>query len=1092
MSSIKKSTKIGKGKEIELSTDDTFSILDLYFQQRNILTIHQINSFNKFMYENIGDIIEQFNPMIVKVDKLNEEDNKAMTFIIKITFSNPRTPKPYHQEDNGSIYPMYPNQARIRNLSYTSKLFIDAVHEVTKLDDKNNIIFHKIYETNKIPIGKIPIMLQSDFCVLSDIPRESFHSVGEDIYDYGGYFIINGSEKVIVPQKIENMNNVFLYKNGKGNPFPYVCKIESKIENRYESPHVVYVKHAEKDNIIYVRILQQISADIPLFVVFRALGIIPDKTILEYIIGDLSTSDAQTMIQLLLPTLEASLDVQTTEAAFEYLYDKSNIKKFLVKETVDKYKYIIDTIEKHLFPHVGNNMTKKAYFLGFMVRKLLLGKMEKIQVDDRDHLGSAKVKTTGMLMAELFLDAYQKLVENMKNSIKKEFGTKNLKDEEIQDLLSRVIKTNYIDSKFKSALSTGNWSGKGEQLDASNTGVAQVLKRLSYLDMLSHLRKVVTPISAELKLVGPRLLNTTEWGKICPAESPEGGKVGLVKNMSLMCHITTGSDASTVVDIVEGFKDFIPTEDLVPEQISYLTKIVINGNWIGSVPVAHEMVELLRENRRKGIISFEVGIFYDPIPNEIKISTESGRFSRPVFIVENNKLLITQELINKLPELTWFNLLTANNPTGKAVIEYLDPMEEENTLIAVNQKTLINNTDELKQYSHCEIHPSMLLGVAATTTPFCNHNQSPRNVYQCAQVKQAIGIYATNFNERYDKIGHILHCPQKPLVTTRAMKYINHEDNPGGSNIILAIATYGGFNQEDSLIFNKGAIERGLFRSTYYVTVKDDLSKGNKEYGKPDPNNTSKLRKNISFRHIGDDGFIKPETIVEANDVVIGKKQKTDKVSQTGDGKQLYTDESLTLRDLGVKDKKAIIDDVVVSQNGEGYPFCKVRMRKDRTPVIGDKFSARHGQKGTIGMTLPHEDMPYTKEGITPDIIMNPHAIPSRMTIGQILEMLYSKVAATEGIQLDGTPFEDQSVEGIGNVLEKLGFQRHGNHILYNGMTGEQLPYEIFIAPCYYQKLKHLVNDKIHSRALGPVSLLTRQPLEGRSKDGGLRLRRNA
>jgi DNA-directed RNA polymerase II subunit RPB2 len=457
--------------------------------------------------------------------------------------------------------------------------------------------------------------------------------------------------------------------------------------------------------------------------------------------------------------------------------------------------------------------------------------------------------------------------------------------------------------------------------------------------------------------------------------------------------------------------------------------------------------------------------------------------------VRDNRLAINAKVLAQIDkkEIRWFNLLTNSNAAGDAVVEYLDPMEEENSFIAMDESTLMK-ADETKNYSHCEIHPSMMLGISVSTTPFSNHNQAPRNEYQAAQVKQSLGIYAGNFNDRFDKIGHVLHYPQRPLVPTRSMKYFHFEEIPGGINAIIAIATYSGYNQEDSLIFNKGALERNLFTSTYYATIKDDLSKGNKEYGKPDPNNTVKLRKNISFRHISEDGFIKKETMVEPNDVIIGKIQKTDKTSQTGDGKQLYTDESITLADMGVKDKYVVVDNVIVSQNGEGYPFCKVRLRKNRIPIIGDKFCARHGQKGTIGMTMANEDMPFTRDGIVPDLIMNPHAIPSRMTIGQLLEVVYDKVAAITGRQYDGTPFSGQSVETIGDELQKLGFERYGNEVLYNGTTGEQMDYDIFIGPCYYQKLKHMVSDKIHSRSVGPVSLLTRQPLEGRSKSGGLRL----
>lgn len=916
---------------------DSWNILDLHFEQDKVLTAHQIGSFNRFVNENISDIIEQFNPIQIKFDKLSEEDNTVVGYNIKINLLKPRINKPFYSESNGSIYPMYPNLARIRNFHYHSKLFVDTVHEVTKTDANGNILSKKTYETPKIPIGKIPIMLQSDYCVLNDIPRESFATVGEDKYDYGGYFIVNGSEKVVVAQTGENYNNVLLYKNGKGNPNPYVCKVDSKIEGKFESSNMVYIKFTEKDSIIYGRLSQQIQGDIPVFILFRALGIIPDKNILEYIIGDLSTREAETMLQLLQPTLEASIEVQTQDAAFDYMFNLSNIRKFITKDTIDKYKYITDVIERHLFPHIGKSYTKKAYYLGYMVRKLLLGIMEKIPVDDRDHLQSVRIKTTGNLLAELFLDGYSKLLDNMKQAIKKEFSSKNLKDEEIQDLMVRVIKTNSIDAKFKTALSTGNWMGKSDVPDPSNTGVAQLLKRLSYIDMLSHLRKIKKPMNSELKLVAPRYLNTTQWGKLCPCESPDGGSVGLVNFLALTCGVTIGSNAENVIDIVKNYQGLIEIEDLMPEHITYLTKVLVNGDWIGSHQDAYKLLQYLKDQRRKGVINYEVSITYDSAFNEIKVFTDSGRFTRPVFIVEDNKLLITSELLEKIrnKELKWYDLLTGSNPTKRAVIEYLDAAEEENSLIAMDSSIL--GRDPMKQYSHCEINPNMVLGIAATTIPFIGHNQAPRNCYGAGQCKQAIGIPVSNFNVRYDKFLHVLHYPQVPIVMTRGSKYFNLDQIPGGINVMLAMASYSGFNQEDSLIMNKGSIDRGLFRSTYYVTLRDDLSKGNKEYGKPDPNNTIKIR-NHSFRHIGDSGFIKKDVDVEPNDVIIGKIQKTDKTNQVGDGKQLYTDESITLRDMGLKDKKVTVDQVIVSQNGDGYPFVKVRLRKNRIPKIGDKY----------------------------------------------------------------------------------------------------------------------------------------------------------
>ena len=450
-------------------------------------------------------------------------------------------------------------------------------------------------------------------------------------------------------------------------------------------------------------------------------------------------------------------------------------------------------------------------------------------------------------------------------------------------------------------------------------------------------------------------------------------------------------------------------------------------------------------------------------------------------------MLITSEIIKELKDnkIKFNNLLTGHYLKDKhAVIEFVDPQESEGLLIATSHQVLKDSTNN--KYTHSEIHPYTLLGFSASTIPFCNHNPAPRNVFMCAQVKQAMGISSTNYISRFDKGAHTLYYPQKTAISTKVMKYFNYNELPAGLNAIVAIASYGGYNQEDSIIFNQSAIDRGLFRSTYYDIAKDDLSKGDKRYEKPDPTNTTGIKPNSSYEYLDEKtGIIKEGVTVGKDDIIIGKRSKIDK-SQQSYGGISYRDESITLKDK-FKDKTATVDKVIQSQNGEGYPFVKIKLRKERIPKIGDKFASRHGQKGTIGTTLKEEDMPFTADGIKPDIIINPHCIPTRMSIGQLIECVLGKVTTIEGQQSDGSPFSDTSLGDISERLFKHGYEEHGNEIMYNGITGEQLKYDIFIGPTYYQRLKHMVDDKIHSRARGPVQLLTKQPLEGRSRDGGLR-----
>jgi DNA-directed RNA polymerase II subunit RPB2 len=522
-----------------------------------------------------------------------------------------------------------------------------------------------------------------------------------------------------------------------------------------------------------------------------------------------------------------------------------------------------------------------------------------------------------------------------------------------------------------------------------------------------------------------------------------------------------------------------------------LTKIFVNGNWVGMSNDSINLFHLLKKSKRLGVINVFSSISFDFKMNEIHIFTDAGRCCRPLFVVENNKLTISKEDL-KDDKLIWNNLIVRTLKKNKnkldkniteGCIEYIDTTESFNSMIAMTQKDLKN----MKQkYNYCEIHPSLILGVLSSCIPFSNHNQSPRNTYQSAMGKQAMGIYATNYKNRMDTNAHILHYTSNPLVNTNIGRLLPSKNIPNGMNVIVAIGSYTGYNQEDSVILNQSSIDRGLFRSTYYRTYKDDEKKlqssGDEEkFTKPDPNITKGMKPG-SYSKLGPDGMIEENTFVNSNDIIIGKvmpiKNMRDKQ------KKVFKDASTMLKN----NESGYIDKVYTNCNGDGHHFCKVRIRSERIPNIGDKFSSRHGQKGTVGMLYRQEDMPYTKDGITPDIIVNPHAIPSRMTIAQLMECLLGKTCATIGGYGDATPFGDTDIKDIGNILEEhCGFEKYGNEILYNGITGKQLEVKLFIGPTYYQRLKHMVDDKVHSRATGPKVLLTRQPPEGRSRDGGLR-----
>uniref|UniRef100_A0A6C0CUZ6 DNA-directed RNA polymerase n=1 Tax=viral metagenome TaxID=1070528 RepID=A0A6C0CUZ6_9ZZZZ len=569
--------------------------------------------------------------------------------------------------------------------------------------------------------------------------------------------------------------------------------------------------------------------------------------------------------------------------------------------------------------------------------------------------------------------------------------------------------------------------------------------------------------------------------------TPEGQSVGVVKNLSYMTHVTIHSNSGPLYDYV--LPNIIPVQNLSALEMYEKTKVFINGAWVGISENPVELYQMLKEKKYMGIINVYTSIVFDYKFNEIRVCNDAGRLTRPLLRVRDNNILIKKRIIEdiKSGKVGWNDLIT-NCSIGESIIEYIDPEEQSWSMIAMKPADLIDtgNEKEMFKHTHCEIHPSTIFGVLASCIPFPEHNQSPRNTYQCAQAKQAMGVYVTNFDNRMDKTAYVLNTPARPLVDTRIMDMIKINKIPSGFNVVVAIMTHTGYNQEDSLLFNKGSIDRGLFQATIYHTEKDEDKQkinGDEEIRcKPDPTKTKGM-KFANYQKVNNRGVIPENTLVENRDVIISKVVPI-KENRNDHTKLIkYEDQSRIYR----TDEETYIDKNYIDRNGDGYNFAKVRLRTVRKPVIGDKFSSRSGQKGTIGNIIPEEDMPFTASGIRPDIILNPHAIPSRMTIAHLKETIMTKVLVQLGLFGDGTSFGELEIHTICEELLRLGYESRGNELLYNGLTGEQHECSIFMGPIFYQRLKHMVNDKQHSRSIGPMVNLTRQPAEGRSRDGGLR-----
>ena len=1433
-------------------------LIESYFKDQHLkqLVRHQIESYNYFVTTQIENTIEMFNPLRIfsEHDYIKEFDIYRLEILI--TFENFNIHRPQVYENNGATKIMFPQEARLRNFTYAGAMTVDFnIKYIIKNGEnyKNVLTYNK--NIKNVHIGKLPIMLRSDICVLNQYKHINSKQTGECNMDPGGYFIINGSEKTCLGQERAAENQIFCFNIEKKNTkWSWLAEMKSIPDWKCISPKQINLMITSKNNGFGTSIYMQIPRlknPIPLFIVFRALNIISDQAICQRILLNINDKNYKKMLFGLKGSIVDANTILTYDSAIRYIvsnviYTPLNVDKETGSKR--KYEFALEVINNDIFPHCKTTC-QKIYMLGYMTNILLRTSFGWLEETDRDSYLNKRIDLTGTLLNNLLRNYLNKVVKDMQKQIIREINNGSWKsNEDYENIINntniyKIVKSTTIENGIKRALATGDFGIK--QINSNKVGVAQVLNRLTYISSISHLRRVNTPIDKSGKLVPPRRLHNSSWGFLCPAETPEGGSVGIVKNLSYMTHITINSNSGGLYDYILPLIISIDKMFDKPINMFNKVKIFINGNWVGITENPIELYNNLKDKKYKGIINIYTSIIFDYNLQEIKICNDAGRLSRPVIKVENNKLIYDNmenknTIMNKIAngDLNWNDLLYRGK-INDSIIEYIDSYEQNNSMIAMepeylNKNNICNTNKYIYKYTHCEIHPSTIFGILASCIPFPENNQSPRNTYQSAMGKQAIGMYVTNFDNRMDKTAYVLSYPMRPLVDTRLMNIIKLNNVPSGEQVIVAIISHTGYNQEDSILFNKSAIDRGLFLATIYHTEKDEDKKlyGNEEIRcKPDKNITKNI-KFANYEKVNNQGVIPENTLVEDRDVIISKilpiKENRNDYTKT----IKYTDESRVYRTC----EETYIDKNYIDCNGDGYNFCKVRLRNYRKPVIGDKFcikedsyiltnngwiqfknininihkvatlingenleyiypinkyqfscvdeelyslksqylnivctinhklyvktfndnqynfieanniygkkaqykknadnlncdvetfnletliykmddfivllgyfiiygwieeynmfsrinirlvfsksnilknalsnlniifnivnniliidsryselinyfdnldkynkynkynksfpdfvwnlskrqcnillntivehnqvntsylifandvqrlalhcgysaiiknlnnnnnnnnnnhnnnnnnnnnnnhrnklhyhdycviiykssfanqpkvnyditnktineryimytgnvgcievpdthlfyykddlfsppcwtgnSSRHGQKGTIGNIIPEHDMPFTADGLKPDIIINPHAIPSRMTIAQLKETLLGKVLIQLGLFGDGTSFCKFKVETIRKELQKLGYESNGNELMYNGLTGEQFTSNIFIGPAFYQRLKHMVNDKQHSRSIGPMVNLTRQPAEGRARDGGLR-----
>ncbi len=1023
--------------------DKYWPVIEAFFDHYGLVGQH-LDSFNGFIREELQQVVDSVGKLTPKIEG----------YIVEL--GEIEIGKPTIREADGSEHNLNPNEARIRNLTYASKLFL----HMTPVRKEGSVSTR--LETLKVYVGNMPIMLRSEQCHLFGKSAEELIALGEDPKDPGGYFIINGSERVLVTQEDLAPNRILIEEASKSSSFTHIAKVFSTSRG-FRAPVTIERKRTGELRVSF----PSVPGKIPLAILMKALGLEQDREIVDVI------SDDDELRNELIVTIEQSAPINAMKED-EGGTTRTNALDFIGKRVAvgQTKEYRLARAEKvldrYLLPHIGtedDTRLHKAYYLGQMVERLIELVLNKRTPDDKDHYANKRLKLSGDLLMSLFRVALYSLTRDIKYQLERT-AVRGRKPN-----IRTAVRADVITQRLKHALATGNWVG-------GKAGVSQLLDRTNYISSLSHLRRVVSPLSRSQPHFEARDLHSTHWGKICPNETPEGPNCGLVKNLAMMSYISVGTDEDAIERVMLK-SETEPIEKLLGKRGRAGSDVFLNGRLVGIHNAPQVLVKTLRQKRRAGEIDGQTNVAYYEDTHEVQVNCDAGRVRRPVIVTEKDKSRLTDEHLRMVVDGEWgFPDLLRNG-----IVEFIDAEEEENALIAMYPPEMQDNT------THMEIVPSTILGISAALIPFPERNQSPRNVYMAGMAKQSVGVPAANFRFRADTRSHFFHYPQIPMVKTRAMDSIGYEERPAGQNFVVAILSFEGYNIEDALIMNKASIERGLGRSTFARVYESEERKypGGQEDRFEIPDRSVRgYRASESYRNLGEDGIIETEVEVLGGDVLIGRTSPPRFLEEYSEFEIASPNRRET--SVAVRHGEAgVVDSVILTETIDGNRLVKVKVRDLRVPELGDKYASRHGQKGVIGYIVPQQDLPFTEDGVVPDLLVNPHAIPSRMTIGQILEMVAGKAGCMAGKQQDATPFCGVTEEELFDILRKHGLKHNARETMYSGITGERLKVDIFIGVIFYQKLHHMVADKIHARARGPVQILTRQPTEGRAREGGLR-----
>jgi DNA-directed RNA polymerase subunit B len=992
---------------------DNHLIMKKYLEEHSLVESNII-SFNEFLEHRMQEIVDEIS------ESMNNEE-------FEISLGKVRIEKPKVIEADGSSSLILPYEARLRNLTYSAPVTLEIT--VKKGDQ---------VDSETVEVGKIPIMVKSKACNTYGMTDEQLIENYSDPLDPGGYFIVNGNERVMVMAEDLAENQPFIETNSKGN---LTLRLFS-LKGTYRIPVTISENKEGLWEISFSRF-----KDLPAVVILKALGLTKESDIVKYL-GKETDS--------VIVNLYEFVNLATKEDAMMFIAEKTGLQG-TKKEILDRIKQRIDS---YLLPHIGQkkeDRMNKAITICKLIKQFLIAKENPKLRTDKDHYSNKRVRLSGDLLANLFRVNLGILIRDIQYSIQKSSKRKKFFSIKV------IAKSTLFSHRVESAIATGSWTGE-------RSGVTQNMDKTNYLAMISQLQRVSSMLPSDQENFLARTLHPTHYGRFCPIETPEGTEIGLRKNLAILSKISTRVE----LDKERFFRDL---ESIGMEREGLEgTDVFLNGRFIGTAKNLEEFVKRIREKRRAGEFPVQMSVRDEREFKIVLISTEPGRVLRPLIIVENgiSKLKNEHKVQIEQGEMRWNDLL------DKGIIEYLDAAEEENALVSLYEEELTQES------THLEIDLVDVFGVVTGLVPYANHNSCAKLIKGSKGYKQALGLYAANYLCRLDTDVSILQYPQKPIV--RSFIYDTLNTYPAGQNLVVAVMTYEGYNMEDALVLNQGSLDRGVGRSFYfrpYSTIEMNYAGGLKDEILIPEKDTSGYKTEASYRHLEGDGIVYPEAEVAEGEVMIGKMSPPKFLSEAREiSVKTKKESSVTMR----QEEKGIVDAVFVTEDSEGNKIVQIRTRDLRIPELGDKFAAPSGQKGVIGMIVPEQDVPFTARGVRPDVIFNPHGLPSRMSMGYLLELIAGKVGSLGGEIIDGTSFSGVGKKQLEEHLKNLGFRYDGKETMYDGITGKRMNAKIFIGNMYYLKLKYMVGNKMHGRASGKVALLTRQPIEGRSRGGALRL----